>query len=766
MRLLRRLSSGDFEVASFNDENPPPYAILSHTWTEGQEVAYSELVAGTGKDKTGYDKIRFCGGRAAADGLQYFWVDTCCIDKSTSHELSTAINSMFRWYQRASKCYVYLPDVVVPEEVADAEAFRITWTEAFRRSRWFTRGWTLQELLAPPCVEFFSKNGKRLGSRMSLEQEIHEITKIATEALRGQSLAGFSVEERMSWAAQRTTTLKEDKVYCLLGIFGVFLSLIYGEGEAYATLRLREEIERRQEGQGTARLHDLSVLPLLPFPRNELFVGREEQLRSLEQSLLPSNTHRRMTIYGLGGCGKSALALEFAYRALVRHARHMVFWVPAISQESFELAYREIGIRLGVPGITEDNADIRKLVKDALSSRSLGDWLMIVDNADDSGVLLETTDNDAMSTRLSGCLPHSNSGTILFTTRSRKVAGDLTPSSVLELNDMSKAEARQLLARRLTKQALLDDETAVDELLAILTYLPLAIVQAAAFINNNDISVSGYISLFRHTSTESELFSERFEDPSRYREMDSTVAKTWHISFDQIQRQDRLAAEYLSFMACIDRVDIPQSLLPPGNSLVQQVKALGTLAGYAFVTERQKTAHELDQERFFDMHRLVHMASAWWLDGHNELATWADRAVARLEELVPYGGHERKAKWTMYLSHAVYVAGLSDTVEETARASLLDRVGRCQATLGQYSAAGTTHQQALSLRQKRLGKEHSQTLISMNEVGLALMNQGGYEAAEAMNRQTLALYETVLGREHPDTLTTMSNLATVLYRQG
>jgi hypothetical protein len=258
MRLLERLSSGDFNLVTFNDETSPPYAILSHTWTEGQEVTYNELVAGTGKDKTGYDKLCFCSGRAAADGLQYFWVDTCCIDKSTSHELSTAINSMFRWYQRACKCYVYLSDVVVPEEVADAEAFPTAWSEAFRRSRWFTRGWTLQELLAPPCVEFFSKNGKRLGSRISLEQEIHDITKIATGALRGQSLAKFSVEERMSWATQRITTLKEDKVYCLLGIFGVFLSLIYGEGEAYATVRLREEIERRQEGQGIARLHDLS----------------------------------------------------------------------------------------------------------------------------------------------------------------------------------------------------------------------------------------------------------------------------------------------------------------------------------------------------------------------------------------------------------------------------------------------------------------------------------------------------------------------------
>jgi len=258
MRLLKRLPNGDFELTSFGDDNPPPYAILSHTWTDGQEVTYGELVARRGKDKTGYAKIRFCGERAAQDGLEYFWVDTCCINKSTSDELSTAINSMFRYYQRASKCYVYLSDVQVPDGVTDTQAFRITWEDAFRRSRWFTRGWTLQELLAPPTVEFFSKDGRRLGSKILLEQEIHEITQIPIAALRGQSLIDFSVEERMSWAARRTTTLKEDKVYCLLGIFGVFLPLIYGEGEAYATLRLREEIQKRQEGRGTESLHDLT----------------------------------------------------------------------------------------------------------------------------------------------------------------------------------------------------------------------------------------------------------------------------------------------------------------------------------------------------------------------------------------------------------------------------------------------------------------------------------------------------------------------------
>jgi hypothetical protein len=258
MRLLKASSSGGFELVSFPDDNLPRYAILSHTWTTGQEVTYGELVAGTSRSKAGLGKIKFCVDRAAHDDIDYCWVDTCCIDKSDSAELSTAINSMFRYYQRANKCYVYLSDVSVPEEVTDAQAFRITWETAFRQSRWFTRGWTLQELLAPSIVEFFSKNGKLLGSKKSLEQDIHDITKLPLEVLRGQNFSTFSIEERLSWTVRRTTTLKEDKVYCLLGIFGVFLPLIYGEGETYAMDRLRDEIARRQEGRGIKNLQDLT----------------------------------------------------------------------------------------------------------------------------------------------------------------------------------------------------------------------------------------------------------------------------------------------------------------------------------------------------------------------------------------------------------------------------------------------------------------------------------------------------------------------------
>ena len=788
MRLIGSKPGGGFELSTFNNDNIPPYAILSHTWSEGEEVTYDELVTGMGKNKAGYAKLRFCGERAAKDGLNYFWVDTCCIDKRDNNELSTALNSMFRWYQCATKCYVYLSDVHVLDEVPDAQAFRITWGNAFRRSRWFTRGWTLQELLAPASVEFFSANGKQLGSKITLEQEIHEITQIPIEALRNYDLREFKVDERMSWVTGRKTTVEEDKAYCLLGIFGVFLPLIYGEGEEHALKRLEVEIQRQSGTLQSSYVADTQRIPgmffllswflcwlefssqcaaskLLPFSRNEFFVGRENHLRTLEEQLRPSSVHRRMSIYGLGGGGKTALVLELAYRMMKKHSGLLVLWVPAISRETFDIAYREIGILLGIPGITDDNADVKHLVRNSLNSGS-SDWLMVVDNADDPNILLEGMSDGPQSGRLYDFLPRSDRGSILFTTRGRKAAERLTQGNVLELEDMSRVEAKQLMARRISNKALLDDESATNKLLELLTCLPLAIVQAVAFINSNQVSISDYVSLFKQADTEVEVFSERFDDPSRYRVTESTIEKTWQISFDQIMKQDQLAAGYLSFMACVDRVNIPQSLLPNDGSTVQKVKALGTLTGYAFISERQHDSQLPEGESLFDVHRLVQKATVWWLMEHSDWTAWTEKAHCRLEELVPYGGHEGRQKWINYLPHAMHVSSLHSGLSEVGRASLLDRIGRCQVTLGQYTAAEATHRQVLSLRRKALGDEDASTLTSMNEVGLALCNQGKYEEGETMHRQTLALMEKVIGKEHPSTLMSMNNLAFVLNNQG
>ena len=245
MRLLQFKDPSEFSLTHDLIKNVPPYAILSHTWgADTDEVTFRDLIDNTGKSKAGYDKIRFCGEQARLDGLQYFWVDTCCIDKSNNNELSEAINSMFRWYQKAAKCYVYLSDLSI-HDYDKTDHFS---QSALLKSKWFTRGWTLQELIAPPSVEFFSLEGERLGDKRSMEKQIHEITEIAIQALRGDPLSDFSVPERLSWAANRETTREEDKAYCLLGIFGIHMPLIYGEGKK-AFIRLHEEISKSSKSQ-------------------------------------------------------------------------------------------------------------------------------------------------------------------------------------------------------------------------------------------------------------------------------------------------------------------------------------------------------------------------------------------------------------------------------------------------------------------------------------------------------------------------------------
>jgi Heterokaryon incompatibility protein (HET) len=250
MRLLEYKNDNDITLSEYYGSEVPPYAVLSHRWgRDSEEVTFRNLEDGSGKNKAGYKNILFCGRQAARDGLRFFWIDTCCIDKSSSAELSEAINSMFHWYNEAARCYVYLSDVTITNDkffCIRGPAIRTwsAWESAFRKSKWFTRCWTLQELIAPPSVEFFSAECERLGTKQSLQLQISEITGISADALQGVPLHRFSVEERMAWAARREARREEDEAYSLLGIFDVNMPLIYGERKRKAFNRLREEINK------------------------------------------------------------------------------------------------------------------------------------------------------------------------------------------------------------------------------------------------------------------------------------------------------------------------------------------------------------------------------------------------------------------------------------------------------------------------------------------------------------------------------------------
>lgn len=253
MRLLKRSAGGSFVLREFSGDNIPDYVALSHTWAEdnGQEISYQDVELSSQehdlKHKLGWKKLRFCQQQAETDGIRYLWIDTCCIDKKNGVEVAASINSMFRWYKRARKCYVYLSDVSTRVGEVD-EAREAAWKYQFRHSHWWKRGWTLQELIAPTIVEFYSSEGVRLGDKASLERMINDITGIASSALRGHALNAISVEERMLWAKSRKTKLEEDEIYSLLGIFDVSMSLIYGEGRRKAWRRLQKELDDPLKG--------------------------------------------------------------------------------------------------------------------------------------------------------------------------------------------------------------------------------------------------------------------------------------------------------------------------------------------------------------------------------------------------------------------------------------------------------------------------------------------------------------------------------------
>ncbi|KAI0776919.1 heterokaryon incompatibility protein-domain-containing protein [Trametes elegans] len=239
------LTTDRAELVLFRDRPPKEYAILSHVWRQKEQsfLAVRGIIRGcarTNRNPRDFvdDKIRKCCQWAEAHGFKLVWIDTCCIDKSSSAELSEAINSMFNWYAQATVCYAYLHDTADDENPSYPGS-------SFRRSEWFTRGWTLQELIAPRDVVFLSREWKPLASKVTAATLLEQITGIDAAILRGhRSLDDISVARRMSWAANRKTTRVEDEAYCLMGIFGVNLPTIYGEGRE-AFVRLQEEILRR-----------------------------------------------------------------------------------------------------------------------------------------------------------------------------------------------------------------------------------------------------------------------------------------------------------------------------------------------------------------------------------------------------------------------------------------------------------------------------------------------------------------------------------------
>ncbi|KAK7920679.1 kinesin light chain [Apiospora marii] len=496
---------------------------------------------------------------------------------------------------------------------------------------------------------------------------------------------------------------------------------------------------------------------LVPFSRNENFVGRENILGQLLERLPPTaqpNACQRTVIEGLGGIGKTQVAIEAAYHVRQAHPDCSVLWVPAVDMTMFENAYREIGRALEVKGIEDDKADVKALVKAALDRDEVGPWLLIIDNADDALLL---THGQLMSH-----LPSSRAGSILVTTRNHQVTVRFEArQGVHKLIRLSDSESERLLHQGL-QPSQIGEPQSTAELLSYLAHLPLAIRQASAYMTRQmNVTVAKYLEYC--TSSDQSMImmlSKDFDDQDRYQTIRNPIATTWLISFEQIARDDPLAAACLRFIGYLEEKDIPVSLLPAGANEIEKNEAISTLRAYAFILDRGTPNR-------FDVHRLVRLAMRNWVKTHGEQSQQVTDIIWQLFEEFPWPTHENRDMWTWYLPHAQSVLGFRDEGrEKDTLGSLQHNVAECYNLLGKYAAAEEMHRRTLALKETVLGREHPSTLDSMNNLAESLRQQGKYTEAEEMHRQTLGLKESVLGREHPSTLGSMNNLALVLDRQG
>ncbi|KAF9891411.1 hypothetical protein FE257_004267 [Aspergillus nanangensis] len=553
----------------------------------------------------------------------------------------------------------------------------------------------------------------------------------------------------------------------------------------------------------TIPIHDDSDLKapskhhwMVPFLKNSGFVGREDEIAKIHDLITQPNGPARIAICGLGGVGKTQIALEITYSIHESNPSCSIFWISCTSYESVEQGYMSIAQMAGIHGV--EPAEVKEQVKTHFSQESAGHWLMIFDNADDMDMWVQ--DEEPV---LTDFLPQSAKGHILFTTRNRKIAVKLASSRVVHISEPGPETAVNILRNSLIDKDLLDDYDGTQDLLKQLVFLPLAIIQAAAYINENDITIRDYTSLLSEQEPDLiELLSEDFQDEGRYQNIQNPVATTWLISFQQIQHLNPLAAEYLSFMACVDPRDIPLSLLPPTDSKKKRTDAIGLLKAFSFANG-QAGDHALS------IHRLVHLSTRSWLRQRRELGLQICKTADRFKDVFPMDHHNYRHLWRGYLPHALSLIGEDEFQNQQQNyLGLLRKIGKCLRSDGRYDEAASLFENIMSIRRSGsdlsdaaslrdladlgwiynvqgrwkealelnmqsvhtskevLGDEHRSTLANMDHLAATFSKLGRWNEAEVLRAEITTTRNQVLGAEHPDTLRSMNNLASIYLKQG
>ncbi|KAF7553925.1 hypothetical protein G7Z17_g3294 [Cylindrodendrum hubeiense] len=488
-----------------------------------------------------------------------------------------------------------------------------------------------------------------------------------------------------------------------------------------------------------------------------------------------SGSQLRASLYGLGGVGKSQVARAYAHWLHEKQPDVSVFWVYASNAERFRQAFMSIAQHYHFPGYDDPTLNVLLLVKRWLEHKDRGQWLMVIDNADDTQLFFpslqepEVVTSTSQEEHLGLYIPECVHGSVLVTTRNKQVGLKFAKGNPpIEVGAMYGEESEQLLRAHLRDRNVASSELA--ELSARLEYLPLALVQAAAFIEMNTMAFSEYLGfLNRSDQSLADMLSEEFETVGRDSETPCSVTKTWMLSFEHIQKRNSLAIDLLSLMSFFNRHDISSEFLASYSEQqgqkergeMQLQKALGLLKAFSFVTPRK--------DQSLDVHRLVQLVSQKWLAKKGRVRHFAGQALLTVSHAYPFGNYENWVTCRKYLPHVYAVLqfeGTGSRDERLGKATLLDSAAAYLHYQGQWVEAEKFQLQAVELRREEFGLDHPSTLTSMANLASTYRNQGRWDEAEKLEVQVMETNRMKLGVNHPDTLSSMANLASTFRDQG
>ncbi|KAF2195155.1 TPR-like protein [Zopfia rhizophila CBS 207.26] len=501
----------------------------------------------------------------------------------------------------------------------------------------------------------------------------------------------------------------------------------------------------------------------VPYERNGNFVGREDCIEAIDKIFSGPKYTPFVALHGLGGIGKTQVAIELAYRWKQFFPMFSVFWVHATSIDRFDEGLQGILEKLEIPHSAETN--VRNVVEEWLRNRSSGRWLLIVDNVDNANVLDENKGKGNF--KMLPCIPKTDYGHVLFTSRYKRVAMKLT-DDLIRLDQMPKAEAVELLKTCLREQYDESHEDDVNKLLEELSYIPLAIAQAAAYIRENENTIADYLELYQESEDnrvellEQSISELGISDP----ETPKTVLTTCWMSFSRLRADGAagpLATELLSVMSFLDRQEIPRFLLrnfrPKAGSLKLN-NALGILKAYSLISENTETKN-------FSMHRLVQLAMRKWLEQNGQEKKYAEEALTLLSGNFPDGSFKTWNECKALIVHADAVLDLtSDSGNRSARAMLLQNCASFQNGRGQYASAEAKFAEVIKLRTELVGADNTETLRAMDQLAWTLRNQAKYDAALEFAKQTLVKREALFGKKSAEAITTSHIIATITGDRG